>query len=111
MTRTTTDVINDAINENSRGTVLLYVLASAFVIVGLSVIAHSAFDSGSVGEGFVGAIASSLCFPALAFSRRIRQENIMIRTLEIPLSNAATADDAARMLQLLMEKVFLREEE
>lgn len=106
--RTTTDVINDVLRENARGTWLLYLLTMSFVVVGLGVIAYSVLSAGSVGEGVIGAIASALCYPALHMARSIRQENIMIRTLEIPLNNASTAEDAAKMLQVLMEKVFLK---
>ncbi|WP_019604538.1 hypothetical protein [Teredinibacter turnerae] len=105
--REAVDVINDAIRENSKDKWFLYFLAFLFVIVGLGVIIHGVY-SGNTSEKAIGIMASSLCYPSLHFARKIRQENITLRTLEIPLNNAKTAEGAAKMLQILMENVYLK---
>ena len=105
--RTTTEIIDQAIKENSKATWLLYIFATAFVIVGLGVIVHSTM-AGNIGQGFVGAVASALCYPAINNVRSIRQENITLRTLEFPLSHASTEEGAANMLKQLMKNVFLK---
>ena len=40
-----------------------------------------------------------LFYPAMRKARRIREQNIAIRLLEIPLTNSRTAEEAARILQ------------
>lgn len=91
------DVINDAIRENRFSEILLYCLAVTFVVVGVFVIVWSLFHQHAAGE-FVGLIASALFWPAFNGTTRIRKENQMIRLMEIPLTRASTADEAARLV-------------
>ena len=51
------------------------------------------------------ALESGLFYPAMRAVQQIRRENQRIRLLEIPLSDAATADEAAAALH----KMFVQE--
>jgi hypothetical protein len=46
-----------------------------------------------------GAVATGLFYPAMRLARGIRQQNMAIRLLEIPLTNSRTAEEAAKILQ------------
>lgn len=104
-TRTAKDVIDDALRENKRAAYLLYGFASAFVLVGLGVLIIGILQEDMI-TGFLGAVASSLFWPSMSAARRTRKENIAIRLLEAPLSQSSTADDAAEMLQHLVQKIL-----
>jgi len=103
--RTTTDVINDAIKENSKQTALLYLFAFLFILAGFIIIGHGIYVD-SLNEKVIGSIASIFCYPALHFARHVRIENITLRTLEIPLNNSDTSSEAAKMLEVLMKNVY-----
>ncbi len=45
-------------------------------------------------------------WPALRHALKVRQENLAIRLLEIPLSNVKSADEAARLLQEFFKASF-----
>ncbi len=88
------DVIEQAIAENNGPAWLLYVLAAIVVTVGVGVLIYGVV-SGQPVVALAGAISSSLFVPAMAYAKRIRKENIAIRLLEVPLSKADAATDAA----------------
>jgi hypothetical protein len=65
---------------------------------------------GRVPESAVGrarwSIESSLFAPAVYFLRQIPRENLKLRLLELPLSSAKTADEAAQALIKLFAADF-----
>ena len=98
------DVIDDAIRENRPNEYILYAFAILFVGLGTGsfiyslVTGHWALSVGS-------AIETGLFYPAMHAIQKIRRENQKIRLLELALTNANTAAEAAAALQ----KVFLEE--
>lgn len=53
-----------------------------------------------------GVADSALFWPAVRFADKTRRSNIMLRTLEIPLNRARTAEEAAEMLRRVFESHF-----
>jgi hypothetical protein len=77
---------------------LCYGLILLFVAVGITVLIVGTVR----GEGLVslaGSITSGLFWPAFNQARRIREQNLLIRLLEVTLSKETTAEEAARALQ------------
>ena len=95
--RTVTEVINQAIQENRWPEYLLYAFACIFVLTGEALIGWSLYSRLPL-MSFAGAALNGLAWPAYNGIKRLRAENLMLRMLEIPLSKAKTADEAAKML-------------
>lgn len=96
------EIIDNALSENRLGEGFCYFLVLLFAGGGVTALLVGAFR----GEGVValsGAVGAGLFWPALHYARAIRQQNINLRMLEIPLSMATTAKAAAAALQ----QVFL----
>lgn len=104
--RSAKDVIDDAIRENSTVTWLMYIFAISFVLVGLGVMVVGVINQNDIST-FLGVAASSLCWPSMTATRRIRKENIAIRLLEAPLSRADTAKNASEMLHKLLNEIMV----
>src|SRR5271165_3094560 len=96
--RTAYEVISDAIRENRFSEYLLYFFSGAFVVCGLGVLIVSMLKGQDV-TAIVGGVASALFYPAIREARKIRDKNMSIRLLEIPLNKASTAEEAAAALQ------------
>jgi len=92
------EVISQAIRENRLSEILLYVFASVVLLVGVVTLV-SGIIFGPPLIALTGAVESSLFVPAMAFAKRIRKENLAIRMLEIPLSRADTAQEAAQAIR------------
>jgi len=103
--RTAKEVIDDAIRENSSATWLLYGFAIVFVLAGVVELAVGSIRQNPISQG-LGVVAAALFYPAITATRRTRKENIAIRLLEVPLSQAATEQAAAKMLHLLVRDVL-----
>jgi len=99
------DVIEQAICENANAAKLCYTLVVIFVIAGLGVLGVGAYRGDGL-TALAGAVASGLFWPALAQARQIREMNMAVRLLEIPLGKAASAKDAAEALQKFFESRF-----
>jgi hypothetical protein len=95
--RTATEVITQAIAENRRPEYLLYAFACIFVLTGEALIGWSIYVRLPLAS-IVGVALNGLAWPAYKATRQLRTENLMLRMLEIPLSKAKTADEAAKML-------------
>ena len=95
--RTVRDIINQAIAENRTPEYLLYAFATIFVLTGEALIARSVYNHDRL-HGMIGIALNALAWPAYHATRAIRTQNLMLRMLEVPLSKARTADEAARML-------------
>ena len=54
-------------------------------------------------------LVGALFWPAMSAARQMRRENLAIRLLEAPLSQAETAQAAADMLQKMFIEVFVKE--
>ena len=103
--RSAQQIIDTAIRENRANEYLLYIFAIVFVALGTSGFIYSLSSNHwtlSIGS----ALESGLFYPALRAVQQIRRENQQIRLLEIPLNNAATADDAAEALSKMFLKGF-----
>jgi hypothetical protein len=103
--RTATKVIDQAIAENYGGLRLCYTFAGIMVISGVGALAWGAYQ-GHGGVAFAGSVASALVWPAMHYARDIRETNIAIRLLEVPLSSAKTGDAAAKALMQAFERIF-----
>jgi hypothetical protein len=95
--RTARDVIDQAIKDNRVPEYLLYTFASIFVVVGTALLIFGFYNKASM-NAIAGLILDGLAWPAVRMTREIRQQNMMLRMLEVPLSKAKTADEAAKML-------------
>ncbi len=95
--RTADHVISQAINENRVPEYILYGFAITFVVTGEILIGWSMYHGDALST-VVGLALNCLAWPAFRETRRLRQANLMLRTLEIPLSKAQTAEEAAKML-------------
>ena len=95
--RTPKDVIDEAIRENRVPEFLLYAFACLFVLTGEVLIGVSIYNKGVIGA-VAGTALNGLAWPAYHLTRQIRAENLMLRMLEVPLTKATTADEAAKML-------------
>lgn len=103
--RTPRQVIDQAIRENWWASALCYTLVIVFVLAGLGVLIGGAVAR----EGLVslaGSVASVLFWPALNNARAIRELNLSIRLLEIPLSRSSNAKEAADALRLVFLQRF-----
>jgi hypothetical protein len=100
--RSTQAVIDQALAENRGGLILCYILATVAAAAGIFALVWGCIH-GSPGEALAGTGTSALCWPAMHYARSIRHTNLMIRLLEIPLSNAKTSKEAAADLR----KAFL----
>ena len=98
ITRSATEIIDQAIHENRFAEIVLYSLAVAVVLVGSSVLVYGVL-SGQTVVSIVGVISNSLFVPAMMFAKRIRTENIAIRLLEASLIRADTAREAAEAIR------------
>jgi len=95
--RTAEDTISQAIAENPLPEYLLYGFAAVFVVTGEILIWWSIQHGSGLGA-LGGAALNGFVWPAFRQTRELRQQNLMLRMLEIPLSKAKTADEAANML-------------
>lgn len=96
---------SDAIRENRGASILCYALVILFAVTGVAVLIGGAFAR----EGLVslaGSVASILFWPALNQARQIRELNLTIRLLEIPLSRAENANEAADALRVVFLQRF-----
>lgn len=96
--RTAREVIDQAVAENLFGERLLYGMAFAFAVAGLFVLVWAAIHRLPV-IAVTGCVSSYLFWPAVNSARKTRKESVAIRLLEVPLSRADTAREAAEMLQ------------
>jgi hypothetical protein len=87
-------VIDDAIKENRCAEFFCYGLIVIFVGVGLLVIGIGVYN-GSGLVSIAGSVAAALFWPALKHAVAIRQTNMSVRLLEVPLEKASTAGEAA----------------
>lgn len=103
--RTTTDIIRETIRQNRFGEYLLYSIAINMIAIG-----SAAMIVGMIrGQGLVGlagGIESALFYPAMRSARRIREQNIAIQLLEIPLSIATTSKQAAEILNNFFQSTY-----
>lgn len=108
MARTTSEVIDLAIRENRPASYLLYAFSVTFVVTGVALIVWSMIQKQPI-MAIAGVADSALFWPAVKFADKTRRANIMLRTLEIPLSRAQTATEAAEMLQRGFETHFIEQ--
>lgn len=105
--RTVRDIIDQAIAENRVPEYLLYCFASLFVLTGEALLG-TAFYNRNTTTAIVGVALNGLAWPAYRATRAIRAENLMLRMLEVPLMQARTAEEAAKMLTDMFESHFKR---
>jgi hypothetical protein len=104
-TRTAGDVIAEAFRKNRFAEVLLYIFTVVTFFAGIAVLVVGAYK----GEGVtatMGTAASVMFYPAMRLAKKIREQNLAIMLLEIPLSNAKTAEEAASVLRSFFESTF-----
>jgi hypothetical protein len=103
--RSARDLIDRAIGENRNNERLLYVFSAIFVAIGAFALCWSIVVN--AGLASVGGIVSSVLFlPAMQMARRIREQNIALRMLEVPLDRAQTAEEASQLLRDFFARAF-----
>lgn len=107
--RTPEEVIDQAIEENRVPEYILYGMAIAFLFLGIMLIIWSIMH-GQPWTAVAGAALDGLAWPAYKQTKILRQQNLILRMLEIPLSRAKTAEEAAKMLTEKFDKLFKPEE-
>jgi hypothetical protein len=105
MPRTTSDVIDLAVRENRLATQILYGFSIVFVLTGVALVVWSMVQKQPL-MAIAGVADGALFWPAVKFADKTRRSNIMLRTLEIPLNRARTAEEAAEMLRRVFESHF-----
>ena len=100
--RNATDVIEQAINENRLGEHLLYLFSSTAFFAGLAPLTYGVFKAESL-TAILGTVANVMFYPAMRLAKAIRDQNMAIRLLEIPLNNSKTAEEAATLLRQFFE--------
>jgi uncharacterized protein (DUF2236 family) len=100
MSRAAKDIIDSAIKENRANEYLLYLFAVVAFAIGTLVIGWSLVKDRPLAT-LAGSIETGLFAPAVLSTRQIRKENLKLRMLEIPLSYAKTAEEAARAIVTL----------
>jgi hypothetical protein len=108
MPRTISEVIDLAVQESRMPTYLLYTFSVIFVGTGVTLIFWSITHDQPLIT-VLGVLDSALFWPAMKHADKTRRSNIMLRTLEIPLSQAKTAKEAAEMLKRSFEAHFSEE--
>src|SRR6266542_2515325 len=104
--RTAKQIIDQAIEENKWNERLLYFIASACVISGITALIFGLIkEQGAVA--IAGGISSALFVPAMNQARKIRRENMAIRLLEKPLADSATAKEASDALKEFFVDTFI----
>ena len=102
--RSAQEVIDQLIRENKPNEHTLYALAMLFVGLGTGCFIYSVI-TGHWALSIGSAIETGLFYPAMNAVQKIRRENQTIRLLELALTNASTAEDAAAAIH----KAFLQE--
>jgi hypothetical protein len=95
--RTAEEVIDATIQENRPSEYLLYAFAILFVGLGTGSFIFSIW-SGHWTLSIGSALETGLFYPAMSIVQKIRRENQKIRLLELALTNASTAAEAAAVL-------------
>jgi hypothetical protein len=98
MPRNASDVIDQAIRENRKVEIFLWFFATLFVLSGVALVIWSVVQ-GRALFAILGTIQAALLSLTLSGALRIRKENLMIRMLKMPLSQAPTATETADMLK------------
>jgi ABC-type multidrug transport system fused ATPase/permease subunit len=96
--RSPTEIINQAIAENRQSEFLLYIYSTVLVLAGSAALLYGVWAHQPITMT-AGVCSSSLFIPAMHYARRIRKENMAIRLLEVPLTRADTAAEAAQVLK------------
>lgn len=104
--RSSKEVIDDAIRENTKAEWIMYVISLVIVAAGVFLLIKGAIDKSPL-EATSGAVASALFIPAMRYTRQIRKENIAIRLMEAPLSRVDTAQEASQMLSLIAKDIMI----
>jgi len=103
--RSVFEVIDQAIKENRVGEDLAYFIC--LVSIAGSVTAfYQAMTTNNVLWAGAGAIPSLFLWPALNATVKIRKQNKAIRLMEIPLSRATTAKEAAQTIREFFSSAF-----
>jgi hypothetical protein len=103
--RTANEVIDEAIKENKLGEYLLYLFSCTTFFVGIAALGVGAYN-GERLTASLGTVASVMFYPAMRLAKKIREQNVAIRLLEIPLNNAKTAEEAALVLKAFFESTI-----
>jgi hypothetical protein len=92
--RSAQEVIDATIRENRKQEILLYGFAITSFLLGCVIIAVALYRNQQVAA-LAGAFVAALCTPAMLLVRDTRRENMKLRLMELPLSSARTAVEAA----------------
>ncbi len=105
--RTPSEVIDQAVEEGRFGVLMAYLAIVVALCGGVTGIVQAILTQQPlwvVGGGILG----SWIWPALRYALKIRQENLALRLLEIPLNQTQSAREAAQLLQDFFRESFFR---
>jgi len=100
------EIIDQAIEENKWNERLLYFIAVACVVSGMTALLFGLIKEQGV-VAIAGGISSALFIPAMYQARKVRRENMAIRLLEGPLSKSETAKEASDALKEFFVETFI----
>ncbi len=103
--RTAREVIDAAIHENRWWEWLCFVLIVVCLVVGVTIIVVGAVREQGV-VALSGTLFSALFWPALSYATGIRRENVAVRLLEFPLSQARTEKQSAEAIRDVFSEVL-----
>jgi hypothetical protein len=106
--RTAKEIIDQAITDNRTGEYHCYRSATIFVLIGVVIIVYG-LVIGSWPQTAVGAVVSGMFLLEMRDALEIRRENIALRLMELPLSKATTAKDAAEVIRDVFSYTSIRE--
>jgi hypothetical protein len=106
--RTAKEIIDQAINDNRAREYHCYRCATIFVLIGVVIIAYG-LVTGSWPQTAVGTLVIGMFLLAMRDALEIRRENIAIRLMEVPLSKATTARDAAEVIRDVFSYASIRD--
>ncbi len=91
--RTPKEVIDEAIRHTEPLNNLCYWILAGLALAGVVSIIIGAVR-GDFWTGGIGTVPIGVCWPVLVYAMRLRQQNALLRMLEVVLNNVKTAPEA-----------------
>ena len=105
--RTPQEVIDQAIREGLPGLYLAYVSIVVSLCGGVFGIWEASRNQQPL-VAVLGGVMSVSIWPALQHALKVRQQNVALRLLEIPLNQARSSEEMAKLLQEFFREAYFR---
>lgn len=105
--RTPQEAIDQAIREGRPGLYLAYVSIVISLCGGVFGLWEASRNQQPL-VAILGGVLSACVWPALQHALKVRQQNVALRLLEIPLNQARSADEMAGLLREFFREAFFR---